>query len=72
MTSPSALPQVAWAHPLIFYLVAWPIARMPLALAPRLYMITMFNYEVAPLPSAPAPSLSPLPPLSFLPLVGPV
>ena len=36
---------VAWAHPLIFYAISWPIAAMPLAVAPRLYCITMLNYE---------------------------
>ena len=37
---------VMWAHPLVFYVVAWPIACMPLAMAPQLYLITMLNYEV--------------------------
>jgi len=38
---------VAWAHPLAFYAICWPIAGIPAALAPSLYVITMINYEVS-------------------------
>lgn len=37
---------VAWGHPLVFYIITWPIAAMPLSRAPALYCITMLNYEV--------------------------
>ena len=38
---------VACGHPFVFYCIAWPIARMPLSVAPVLYCITMLNFEVS-------------------------
>ena len=37
---------VAWAHPLIFYCISWPIAAMPIGRFGVMYCVTMLNYEV--------------------------
>lgn len=38
---------LAWVHPLVFYMVAYPIARLPLRSAPALFAINMLNMEVS-------------------------